>query len=81
MMILNNNILCRSTKLESQQRRISIRAVLRQLLQLLPEQRDVATERLSQLQVIALYHSYVTNSLIFQHCQYSLLMTIIVSLF
>jgi len=55
---------------ESQQRRINIKAVLRQLLELLPEQRDVAKERLSQLQVISLYHSYVTKSLIFQHCQY-----------
>jgi len=62
-------LLSRSTKLESQQRRLSIKAVLRQLVELLPEQRGVARERLSQLQVISLYHSYVTKSLIFQHCQ------------
>jgi len=56
--------------MQSQQHRINIKAVLRQLMELLPEQRGVAKERLSQLQVIAFYHSYVTKSLIFQHCQY-----------
>lgn len=53
------------------QRRISIKDALRQLQDLLPGQRDVAkTTRLSQLQIISFYHSYVTKSLIFQHCQY-----------
>jgi len=50
--------------------------VLRQLVELLPEQRDVAKERLSQLQVISFFHSYVAKCLIFQHCQYSMLVSI-----
>jgi len=56
--------------MESQQRRLDIRAALRQLVELLPRQRGgVAREQMSQLQVIALCHSYVTKSLVFKHCQ------------